>query len=484
MSSIDQLTFLRTLKVVELRQYAKKLGVSANNLKKEEIVQELHKASGTKQYGQKCRKHSGGNPLFTAIKLNDTDAVKNMLEAGKDIKATNRDGDTPLILATKKNHENIVKLLLDKGADLDCENNYGETPITIAAEMNHVNLVKLLLDKGADPDADYKSDYTPLIYAIEQNNHTVVKMLLDKGANVECHNEYGDTPLILAVEQNHTGLVKWLLDKGANPNGSNNHSLVVRTPMLVAMNGGFYTVVKMLLDKGANVECHNEYGDTPLILAVEQNHTRLVKWLLDKGANPNGSNNDSLVVRTPMLVAMNGGFVDCCKLLLARKATHYPYYYDEVQNDDVREKLLTAGVIVHRPLFSVPTSINNTCKNNDKDDDGNYTCVISHEPLNPYRTIAIKSKSNGVIHCFDVAHILTMVETYGKKENPINRDKFTSSEAAELVDFCKGILTHIKDPKTHGGRVKGKQQQRVIKINERQLKLLRLFQGKKMADKS
>ncbi len=56
-------------------------------------------------------------------------AAKALIEAGADLKTTNKEGSTPLHIAAFFCRTDIVKALLDKGADKTAKNNFGSTPI-------------------------------------------------------------------------------------------------------------------------------------------------------------------------------------------------------------------------------------------------------------------------------------------------------------------------------------------------------------------
>lgn len=57
-------------------------------------------------------------------------------------------GDTPLILAIKEENEDLVKRLLEIGADVNHSDRHGQMPITLAVAKSNVAIVGLLLDTG------------------------------------------------------------------------------------------------------------------------------------------------------------------------------------------------------------------------------------------------------------------------------------------------------------------------------------------------
>ena len=66
--------------------------------------------------------------LIKAIEKEDITAVKEIIAAGTDINAKNKDGETALMFAARYNENpEIAQILIDAGADVNAENRYGET---------------------------------------------------------------------------------------------------------------------------------------------------------------------------------------------------------------------------------------------------------------------------------------------------------------------------------------------------------------------
>ena len=58
-----------------------------------------------------------GQKLIEAVKANDIEEVKRLIEAGADINAKNKDGGTALSYALIAANLEIVKLLIETGVD-------------------------------------------------------------------------------------------------------------------------------------------------------------------------------------------------------------------------------------------------------------------------------------------------------------------------------------------------------------------------------
>ena len=116
-----------------------------------------------------------------------------------------------LIAAVKDNNIDNVKTLINKGDDVNERNRNEETPLTIASSLGNVEVAKILIINGADVNAKrYVNSYTPLMYAAEDGNDAVVKLLIDNGADVNARDKWGRTALAIAKEKRHTKVIQLL----------------------------------------------------------------------------------------------------------------------------------------------------------------------------------------------------------------------------------------------------------------------------------
>ncbi len=81
-----------------------------------------------------ARKPDGGStPLSDAALHGHLDIVKQLIERGAKVEATNEDGNTPLHVAAFLCREDVVKLLLEKGASITAKNKRGESPLDVVS---------------------------------------------------------------------------------------------------------------------------------------------------------------------------------------------------------------------------------------------------------------------------------------------------------------------------------------------------------------
>ena len=120
--------------------------------------------------------------LIEAVKNNQTNEVKRLIEAGADVNTTDVRGDTPLIKAAYGGNFELTKLLLDLGADIHASSDGGHTSLHGAALNGDEKLAELLIDAGADPEASTIMGLTPLLLADRSANPNIVRLLVQSGA--------------------------------------------------------------------------------------------------------------------------------------------------------------------------------------------------------------------------------------------------------------------------------------------------------------
>lgn len=129
----------------------------------------------TKKY---CEEEIGLTPLHSDAYEGKTEKVKELLDKGADVNATDKLGWTPLHDATIQGHADIVRLLLAAGADpnaQDPEDMY--TPLHDAARMDFPEIVTLLLAAGADKNLLDVAGQTARQIAEEYGYKEVVALL-------------------------------------------------------------------------------------------------------------------------------------------------------------------------------------------------------------------------------------------------------------------------------------------------------------------
>ena len=151
----------------------------------------------------------GGLPMQWAVKRNDIDTIKLLIDYGADANDLADGRGSSMHTAVANDNIDMVKWLLDNGARID---HMGTTmALSTAVAKNNFPIVNLLLSRGVDVNA-CTNKLKPALHAAARFGHNdMVTMLIDIGATSE-PDIYGKTPLQYAMCNIHTSTCKILID--------------------------------------------------------------------------------------------------------------------------------------------------------------------------------------------------------------------------------------------------------------------------------
>jgi ankyrin repeat protein len=167
---------------------------------------------------------------------------------------TYEDMDKALIEAIKKEDVNEVKKLLEAGADVNVKNDFDFTALMLAVLKENPDIIRLLLDNGADINeiVDYIGGYcakTPLMFAIENEKFESAKILIEEGADVNLGSDRRGTPLIIASCKGYKETVELLVKNGADVNARGGYYNA--TALERALFNHHEEIIQILKDAGA-----------------------------------------------------------------------------------------------------------------------------------------------------------------------------------------------------------------------------------------
>ena len=252
--------------------------------------------------------------MMEALRTGDRQRFAELLRDDPDaVQLKGPGGSTPLMYAVLYGDVATVRQLIEHGADVNASNDAGATALMWA--MEDPDKVRLLLDHGADPNATSVDNRTPLAIALgTRGSLAVVKLLLDHRANLDAKNYRGRS--LFARAGGDEAVLHTLMDHGVKLEqlgpalGSAIASrCMVCVNMLVPsaakpdLNFFFIDaaadrddrIFKMLLDHGPDVKAAEPgLGFTALMYAAnsEAGSVEKVKTLIERGGDVNAKTAD------------------------------------------------------------------------------------------------------------------------------------------------------------------------------------------------
>ena len=250
--------------------------------------------------------------LQYAVKCQQMEITKRILQSKPDLDLTNKDGLTALHFATKAGDLDLCQLLIEYGASM--VNSVCGSPLALAVTCNsgNIKLIEYFISCGADPHRDSKH---LVIEAIVHSHLSVLKYLLGIGCDV---NKKNDTmyPLHVAAAKGHSDIAEVLLENGALVDVLDQND---STPLIIAARTGHDDIVELLLQYGADVNIADRSFSslTALHYASQLEKTNCLHSLIKYGADPNRPDSTGF---TCLLKAVSAYNFDTVVILLKENA--------------------------------------------------------------------------------------------------------------------------------------------------------------------
>ncbi len=315
-----------------------------------------------------------GESLIEAVRNNDFEKIKSLVDQGANVLHMNEEGDDPLVVANKLKNEKMEDYLSDKinlsqyliGAIYDCDisrakrmlekgahpmayDRYGNLGILLAAERGLFPLVRKMISLGVDPNVTDKYHNTLLKFAVKNSDSNMVDYLFEKGFDYSRHyhsvmddikrdavaskNLYIVQQLITtgteadkfvgdAIQTKSDLIMDYLFSLGAL---AQHHQQYVYPRIVSVIQTGNPDIVKRAIDKGLFVDKPNRYGQWALLEAVKTKNEEILKMLLDKKPLVDRTNEQGW---TALMEACKLGYQNMAKMLIESGA--------DVNKQDVR----------------------------------------------------------------------------------------------------------------------------------------------------
>ena len=247
--------------------------------------------------------------LVDAVKRQDKDAVRTLLQLQLDLNAAQGGGSTALHWAAHWNDLETANRLLAAGVNVNAFTDLGVTPLYLASEIGSASMAETLLGAGANPNLTAETGVSPLMLAARAGVTKTVRALLSYGADINAtQSSSGQTALMWAVAQGHPAVVRVLASDGADIHARSRtgRRLVNKggvgdgdttfvdwinvggsTALLFAARHGHLQSAQILLDHAAHVDDTMADGNSALVVAAHSGHGAVAALLLERGADPN-----------------------------------------------------------------------------------------------------------------------------------------------------------------------------------------------------
>jgi ankyrin repeat protein len=220
-------------------------------------------------------------PLYKAVDSKFHRAIKQLLEAGADVRIPNDYKYTPFMSAVRWGDVVSAEMLLEAGSPTEGVEKalvsfFGF--ITMPEEEKSENMVRFALKHRFDINLQDEKGRTPLYRALEEGYQAVATLLLDNGATIGKEAAHGATPLHIAayenIEHKKAAILRDIL--GKYPHDINKQDGTGSTPLHNAAHVGNDAGIELLAQAGASYEMQDEKGNTPVHVALISSENRAI----------------------------------------------------------------------------------------------------------------------------------------------------------------------------------------------------------------
>ena len=264
-----------------------------------------------------------GNTLPCAVKSQNKDLIRLLLESGADINSIGSLRITTLSVALELRDDHMIRFLENQGASvINQSKEHCSAAVLAAAGAGNMQFIERLMQLGgkvSPQDLGYG-----LLVATTNDRDEDVKKLIDAGADVNLtgcdyqgFNTEGGPPLYEVLKRRKESLTLSLLDANANPN-------LRSSSIQLAVEWGNRSVIKALIFAGVDFNGYTT-SDKALAIAATRRDKGLIELLLNSGVDINSTTehieaSSPLEALTPLKAAAEMGDIDMAHYLIGQGA--------------------------------------------------------------------------------------------------------------------------------------------------------------------
>jgi ankyrin repeat protein len=233
----------------------------------------------------------GESPLGLALWTGQFQVARQLLEAGAEVEAANKENLTLLHLALLREQEEAAIFLLDSGANFKKMTPDGSSSLHMAIRHQLSGVVQYLCEHSVDLQHHDNKGNSPLWMALRSKQENVAKCLVEHGCDA---NSWSPGPtggmftlLHRAIVLKDTPTAVFLIKNGADINSpyrlgssSDDGRVYCAPPIHLACGLGLEAVVHCLVANHSDVNQKDTNGSSPIHIAISTHHSACAAHLL------------------------------------------------------------------------------------------------------------------------------------------------------------------------------------------------------------
>jgi ankyrin repeat protein len=222
--------------------------------------------------------------LIQAVRKNDEDLLRSLLEQGADTDAQDQDtACTALMEAARLSRREMCRRLLQSGSRLSQKDLEGRTALHMAASRDDAIVCRMLLDAGAQVSICDQQNRTPLRLAAQSGSHEAVACLLEviPASKATTNDPEITSAFFEAVRLGDIATAQEFIVKHIDLKS------IKDTPKLAAYasQSGSIQILNLVLTQKGSLKAVGPNGLTVLHHAAQHGHPAMIEHLLSKGVS-------------------------------------------------------------------------------------------------------------------------------------------------------------------------------------------------------